>query len=192
MQAPNWFKEARGSAVWDAIKWLWATGGSAVTLLVQWFSGWIRHHQDLTALSLTGSALAFFGIVALIIHQNPAPIKEPLSPTPTPEALPKKQERSQLSLWQFTRLRSEFACLTWAQKVAMKVLCRRYSIHELGLCVELENMGFGSGQELMDRVIKPVCASKLVDYGSTGEIVPKQAALSDIEEIVNEWNYPLI
>lgn len=100
-----------------------------------------------------------------------------------------KPQRSQLSLHQYGLLVGSFLNLTWAQKVAIKVLCERRLNHEIGLRLELERMGFGSGQELMERIVKPVCASRLVDYGKTGEITLKQASLADIEEIVNGWDY---
>jgi len=103
----------------------------------------------------------------------------------------KPPQRSQLSLYQYSLLVGSFESLTWAQKAAMKVMCKRCLNHEMNLRLELEKMGFGSGQELMERIVKPVCASRLVDYGKDGEIAPKQAALNDVEEIVNGWNYQL-
>ncbi len=65
------WKEVRGNAIWDAIKWLWAAGGSGVTLAVQWIVGEVRGHQDLTATAIVGLAFIFFGTVALVIHKNP-------------------------------------------------------------------------------------------------------------------------
>lgn len=67
------WKEVRGNAIWDAIKWLWAAGGSGVTLVLQWIIGVVRGHQDLTATAIVVVAMVFFGIVALVIHNNPVP-----------------------------------------------------------------------------------------------------------------------
>jgi len=88
-----------------------------------------------------------------------------------------KPQRSQLSMIQYTELFGSFMNLTWAQKVAMEVLCKGYARDEATLVYVLEKKGFGSGQELMERIVKPVCASRLVDYGKLGEVAPKQSCL---------------
>jgi len=130
-------------------------------------------------LSILAAALLFAGI----LHLKAASVsRRPIKATP---------RRSQLSLIQYSDLVGSFLNLTWAQKVAMKILCQHGLNHEISLRLELEKMGFGSEQEVMERIVKPVCASRLVDRGKEGEIALKRAWLADVEEIVNEWNYQL-
>ena len=62
----------------------------------------------------------------------------------------------------------------------------------MNLRLELEKMGFGSGQELMERIVKPVMRKQISGLWERREkSLQKQAALNDVEEIVNGWNYQL-
>lgn len=75
---PKWediVKEVRGNALWDAVKWLWAAGGSGVTLAIHWIVGLVRGHQDLTATIIVGLSFIFFGAVAFVIHRHPGPLQ---------------------------------------------------------------------------------------------------------------------
>src|SRR5690242_7488265 len=96
--AESLWKEIRGNATWDAIKWLWATGGTAVTLAVQWIVGIVRGHQDLAATLITGSAMCFFGVVALVIHRNPRTNQLPNQNSPLSESLPEVSLRDLRSI----------------------------------------------------------------------------------------------
>lgn len=58
-----------------------------MTLTLQYIAGWIRGHQDLTALLLTIVAMALFAIVAIIVHRSPAHriVPNPPAATVVPE-----------------------------------------------------------------------------------------------------------
>jgi|ERR1035441_5187015 succinate dehydrogenase/fumarate reductase flavoprotein subunit len=105
-----------------------------------------------------------------------------------------RPSRSELEEHRLSVRRNELICKSWAQKVALKLICKAGTIHERTLLGQLEHMGFGSGQELMDRVIKGACTngsekSGLVEYTPLGMLSPHEAGQRDVEELVNEWNY---
>jgi hypothetical protein len=76
----DWFVS---HALWDAAKWLWGTGGAAMSLLVQYISGWARGHQDVAGLLVMAGVVVFFGVVALIVHRHPAGGMAPGQPAAT-------------------------------------------------------------------------------------------------------------
>jgi hypothetical protein len=81
----DWFVS---HGLWEATKWLWGAGGATMALTLQCVSGWIRGHQDLTALLLTTAAIALLIVVAIVVHRSPARPKastgntEPIAPSP--------------------------------------------------------------------------------------------------------------
>jgi hypothetical protein len=62
-------KEARGSATWDAVKWLSAAAGSAMTVIVQAVYGYCVGYQNLAALLISGGIVVFLGLVAIVLHK---------------------------------------------------------------------------------------------------------------------------
>ena len=75
----------------------------------------------------------------------------------------------------------------------MKVLCGGSASDELTLFSQLESLGLGGGQEMMDRIIKPLCACDLVTYTSVGpmagRLIPNHSRLMDVEELVGGWKF---
>jgi hypothetical protein len=74
------WREMRGSALWDGVKWLWCAGGSAVTVATQAVLGFLRGHQDVTALLITGVTVLILAGVALAFDRNKKSL--PLQRTP--------------------------------------------------------------------------------------------------------------
>lgn len=67
----DWIRAARGSAIWDAAKWLWAGGVAVVTVIMHWILGLVRGHPDITAMFIAGGAVVFFALIAFVIHRYP-------------------------------------------------------------------------------------------------------------------------
>jgi len=209
MRIHDWIKEARGAAVWDAVKWLWAAGGSAMTLFIQWASGWIRHHQDLTGLFITGVSLAFFVIVAFIIHKNPNSTSTVAAKLPSKsdgrslegrtdlierklQLQDMRDKRSPLEAVTFSALKSDFQVVPFAQKIAMKLICESVRIHEMYLRTKLSEMGFGTPTEVNETIIKPILNCRtLIEIDPSGMMAPNQAHLKDIDEIILGWKCDL-
>jgi hypothetical protein len=124
---PELWKEIRGNALWDAIKWLWAMGGSGVTLAVQWIAGVIQHHQDLVATAITATAMIFFGIVAFVIHKSPRPVDPAGHNNPEAPGPPRSQEK----LLREVNARIETAQAEAAKDLDLKLFGFRDSIKTL-------------------------------------------------------------
>jgi len=63
----GWIREARGSAIWDATKWLWGAGGSVLTAATQAIYAWWKGHPDAVALLIGIGEIFLFVIVAVIV-----------------------------------------------------------------------------------------------------------------------------
>jgi hypothetical protein len=98
-----------------------------------------------------------------------------------------KQEtftRSQLERDAYIATQGAFMGLTWAQKLAVKIVCWRGTTSETSLYTDLERLGFGTGQELMDRIVNPT-----LRWMSKAAPPEGPARFSDIERIVNHWKW---
>ncbi|MGD0777005.1 MAG: hypothetical protein ABSC05_29655 [Candidatus Solibacter sp.] len=188
----KWFRE---HALWDAAKecasWLWAAGGSFVTVAAQAIYGFFTKHQDLAALMLTAGMGVMFLLVALFLYRKkgitaPPTLKSPrISPAPT---LP---VRSELEQNIFGALHSEFMCSSWAQKVALKLVCIRIITHEITLSMDLEKLGFGPAKDMLYHVVNRLRGCSLVEFKPDGTLIIHPARTRDVEELVNGWNFDL-
>ena len=97
--------------------------------------------------------------------------------------------RSPLEQGAFAALYSEFMCLSWAQKVALKVLCIRVVTHEITLSMELEQLGFGAARDVLYRIVNPLHECSLVEFKPEGALTINPARIRDVEELVNGWHF---
>jgi hypothetical protein len=60
-------KETRGSAIWDGVKWLSASGGAGMTTIIHGLWGWINGNPNLAALGITSlTTLCFLGVTLVV------------------------------------------------------------------------------------------------------------------------------
>jgi hypothetical protein len=191
--AMQWWKEARGSAIWDGIKWLWAMGGSAVTTAIQWIVGVATGHPNLTALFIMALVTAFFGVVAIVVHAKPQPKTAPsdaadASDEPVSLVYQHEMSREQLEeLREFNILSNEFHALSWAQQAALAQLWRMTSCSFDSLCNQLGRYGFGTDA---GKLVSPLCQSKFVEttQGQGGlDMCIHPARKKNIRKLLEQW-----
>jgi hypothetical protein len=125
----RFWKEIRANVFWDAIKWLWAAGGTVIAYLVQWLAG----HTDLATTLITWSAVVFFVATAIYIYRHPH-----LPARPMPQPLPAEQQDAAAP--QMPALNEDqLARLTEYERFAIRLL--------------IEAGGYMTGRQLYGRMI---------------------------------------
>jgi hypothetical protein len=97
--------------------------------------------------------------------------------------------RSPLEQGTFAALYSEFMCLSWAQKIALKVICIRIVMHEIALSTELERLGFGSTKDVLCRIVNGLHKCSLIEFKPDGTLTINPVRTRDVEELVNGWKF---
>jgi hypothetical protein len=64
------WRQVRGNAIWDAIKWLWAAGGAFLSVATQATVGYFSGHQNMAALLITAYTFAALLVAAIIISKK--------------------------------------------------------------------------------------------------------------------------
>ena len=187
--------------LWGIVRHLLAVRG-----LLQW-SGWwetvtaVIMSQVLSVWSAVKGVpwpvAVLIGIVAFVFTSAAWRINKPISPA-SPDVVPARPVRAETVRTPFegstfAALSSQFMRLSWAQKVALKLLVDGRASDELTLFTRLEELGLGKTQEMMDRIIKGLHECDLVQFtrtgGKAGMLIPNPARIRDVEEIVNGWTF---
>ena len=172
-------KEARGSALWDAAKWLFAAGGSVLIVLVQAIQGWVTGHPNLASLGISAGVVIFLGAVALIVHRYPPGVMQPKRTTPA----------SDMELRAIENARTTFRSLPFAQQIAFKRISRQPGILSWDAKKEIVDMGFAD----VDKILGQLEATNLIHRDHHGRITPDLPMLKHLEAVFLETdNAPIV
>ncbi|MGD0669328.1 MAG: hypothetical protein ABSB23_17355 [Bryobacteraceae bacterium] len=98
--------------------------------------------------------------------------------------------RSYLESKAYTELSDEFFRLSWAKKVALKILIYHGIIDEANLRLVMKGLGFGPDDWISIEIIRGLRNCNLLEYKpESGSLRPNPARLRDVEEITADWNF---
>jgi hypothetical protein len=98
--------------------------------------------------------------------------------------------RSYLEAKAYTELSDEFLRLSWAMKVALKILIYHGIIDEGSLKRVMKGLGFGPEDWISIEIIRGLRNCNLLEYRpESGTLRPNPARLRDVEEITADWNF---
>lgn len=187
MALPKWIKEARGSAVWDGIKWLWGAGGAFVSTVVHAVVGFLTGHPDLASLLITGFTAVFLGIVALIMFRTrakPVAVEGLVMVEQQPGWQPRADSPEARD---YNMLRNKFYDLKWTQQATLDLLYRRLSggVPPDSLRQALLQRGFGP--DLAESMLVSLTKTQFVEVSGDGTISPHPARLSLVRGLLDAW-----
>jgi hypothetical protein len=179
----DWIRTAQGSAIWDAAKWLWASGGSLVTLIAQWVLGVARGHPDITALVIAGGSALLFVLAALVIRKNPAVVPEAHKSVIVAERALAVAPKGRAALQRFRHVQDVFLPLKFSEKVALKKVYDNQGTWTFDTLVALmEQMGFcGDPSDPVNRVLNDTDFISQNVIG--GPLRIKNSVMEDLQEI---------